>query len=119
MTGTNSAVTGKFSDPPVIMTGITSTFISRPAYKLHVYMFCKVLLLNIMHFVLYGIVCFIFFCSLIGPRQELCDMIDVDPALSYTSVLYLLIEFSILKMTCVICLKLQFLVPLLPRVCFL
>jgi hypothetical protein len=31
MTGINSAVTGKFSDPPVIMTGITSRFISRPA----------------------------------------------------------------------------------------
>ena len=30
MTGINSAVTGKFSDPPVIMTGITSIFISRP-----------------------------------------------------------------------------------------
>ena len=32
MSGINSAVTGKFSDPPVIMTGITSRFISRPAY---------------------------------------------------------------------------------------
>ena len=31
MTGINSAVTGKFSDPPVIMTGITSRFISRSA----------------------------------------------------------------------------------------
>jgi hypothetical protein len=31
MTGINSAVTGKFSGPPV-MTGITSTFISRPEY---------------------------------------------------------------------------------------
>ena len=30
MTGINSAVTGKFSDPPVIMTGITSRFILRP-----------------------------------------------------------------------------------------
>jgi hypothetical protein len=30
MTGINSAVTGKFSDPSVIMTGITSRFISRP-----------------------------------------------------------------------------------------
>ena len=30
MTGINSAVTGKFSDPPVIMTSITSRFISRP-----------------------------------------------------------------------------------------
>jgi hypothetical protein len=30
MTGINSAVTSKFSDPPVIMTGITSRFISRP-----------------------------------------------------------------------------------------
>jgi hypothetical protein len=30
MTGINSAVTGKLSDPPVIMTGITSRFISRP-----------------------------------------------------------------------------------------
>ena len=29
--GITSAVTGKFSDPPVIMTGITSRFISRPA----------------------------------------------------------------------------------------
>jgi hypothetical protein len=33
MTGINSAVTGKFSDPPVIMTGITSRFISRPAIQ--------------------------------------------------------------------------------------
>ena len=32
MTGINSAVTGKCSGPPVIMTGITSRFISRPAY---------------------------------------------------------------------------------------
>jgi hypothetical protein len=32
MTGINSAVTGKFSDPPVIMTGITSRFISRPGH---------------------------------------------------------------------------------------
>ena len=31
MTGINSAVTGKFCDPPVIMTGITPRFISRPA----------------------------------------------------------------------------------------
>jgi hypothetical protein len=31
MTGIISAVTGKFSGPPV-MTGITSTFISRPEY---------------------------------------------------------------------------------------
>jgi hypothetical protein len=31
MTGLSSAVTGKFSDSPVIMTGITSRFISRPA----------------------------------------------------------------------------------------
>jgi hypothetical protein len=30
MTGINSAVTSKFSDPSVIMTGITSRFISRP-----------------------------------------------------------------------------------------
>jgi hypothetical protein len=30
MTGTNSAVTGKFCDPPVIVTGITPRFISRP-----------------------------------------------------------------------------------------
>jgi hypothetical protein len=30
MTGINSAVTGKFTDPPVIMTGITSRFISWP-----------------------------------------------------------------------------------------
>ena len=30
MTGINSAVTGKFSDPLAIMTGITSRFISRP-----------------------------------------------------------------------------------------
>ena len=33
MTGINSAVTGKFSDPPVIMTGITSRFISRPVFS--------------------------------------------------------------------------------------
>jgi hypothetical protein len=33
MTGINSAVTGKLSDPPVIMTGITSRFISRPETK--------------------------------------------------------------------------------------
>jgi hypothetical protein len=32
MTGINSAVTGKFSDPLVIMTGITSGFISRPDF---------------------------------------------------------------------------------------
>ena len=31
MTGINSTVTGKFSDPAVIMTGVTSRFISRPA----------------------------------------------------------------------------------------
>jgi hypothetical protein len=30
MTGINSAVTGKFSEPQVIMTGITSRFISGP-----------------------------------------------------------------------------------------
>jgi hypothetical protein len=30
MTGINSTVTGKFSDPPVIMTGVMSRFISRP-----------------------------------------------------------------------------------------
>ena len=35
MSGTNSAVTGKFRDPPVIMTGITSRFISRPAYYIY------------------------------------------------------------------------------------
>jgi hypothetical protein len=33
MTGVNSAVTDKFSDPPVIMTGIASRFISRPGYN--------------------------------------------------------------------------------------
>jgi hypothetical protein len=33
MTGINSVVTGKFRDPPVIMTGITSRFISRPALE--------------------------------------------------------------------------------------
>jgi hypothetical protein len=32
MTGKNSTVTAKFRDPPVIMTGITSRFISKPAY---------------------------------------------------------------------------------------
>jgi hypothetical protein len=31
ITGINSTVTGKFSDPPVRMNGITSRFISRPA----------------------------------------------------------------------------------------
>ena len=39
MTGINSAVTGKFTDPPVIMTGITSRFISRPG-KANVLVFC-------------------------------------------------------------------------------
>jgi hypothetical protein len=34
MTGINSAVTGKFSDPPVIMIGITSRFISIYQYCL-------------------------------------------------------------------------------------
>jgi hypothetical protein len=33
MTGINSAMTGKFSYPPVIMTGITFRFISRPGVK--------------------------------------------------------------------------------------
>jgi hypothetical protein len=37
MTGINSAVTGEFSDPPVIMTGITPRFISRPDYA-HAFM---------------------------------------------------------------------------------
>jgi hypothetical protein len=38
MTGINSAVTGgKFSDPLVIMTGITSRFISRPASYSRIY----------------------------------------------------------------------------------
>jgi hypothetical protein len=36
MTGINSAVTGKFSYPPVIMTGITSRFISRPDCNVYV-----------------------------------------------------------------------------------
>ena len=30
MTGINSTVTGKFSAPPVVMTGVISRFISRP-----------------------------------------------------------------------------------------
>jgi hypothetical protein len=41
-TGINSVVAGKFSDPPVIMTGITSRFISRPAYN-SVVPFCRLL----------------------------------------------------------------------------
>jgi hypothetical protein len=40
MTGINSAVTGQFSDPPVIMTGITSKFISRPsAFHIYIYIY--------------------------------------------------------------------------------
>ena len=37
MIGINSAVTGKFSDPPVIMTGITSRFISRPGHNITIF----------------------------------------------------------------------------------
>ena len=38
MTGKNSAVTGKFIEPSVIMTGIHFKLISKPAY-IHIYIY--------------------------------------------------------------------------------
>ena len=53
MTGINSAVTGKFSDPPVIMTAITSRFISRPDCTMFIHLvkllMCKAGCLIILH----------------------------------------------------------------------